>query len=392
MDVTRSGSQLIVALYQASETGKKLIDYRSPAPGADSFFLVSQDDYRLYAFEDLNNDYIYQPGEPAASDKDPALIAGAARRQEELDYLNLPGIDLQLSSGYQLPLAVDLSAHTLEQQLGNAEKRYLKITSWDNPAFSQENVEKGLWQPLVFLEEIGFGLYLLEELDPNKQPLLLVHGINGSPTNFRELAQQLDDRYQILLFHYPSGVQLEHTAFVLHRAVSDFLKRFPDYTLKVLAHSMGGLVSRGMLITNSQETNARIDTYITLATPWSGHDSARMGVEWSPAIAPVWKSMVPNSRYLGAIFSKSLADNINHHLFFSYAHDRYGPSKGDDGVVTVKSQLNEQAQHEAHAIYGINDNHNGILTNPCSVASVQQLLVDARGAEEPLPSCIPTSP
>ena len=387
-------SKILLVIYQQTEAGLKLINYRTPSADEDAFFLVPTADYTVVAFEDLNQDFIYQQGEPAASSDKPPLFTDTAGRDEEPDYDSWPSQALVLSTNHKLPMAIDLSTQTLSHQLDKSRSSsYLKVVDWDYPAFSPENVQKGLWQPLSFLEETGYGLYLLEQLDPDKQPLLLVHGINGSPLNFKALAENLDDRYQLLLYQYPSGFSLDHTTYILHRAVDDFLERYPYPQLQVLAHSMGGLVSRGMLILNDAETNARISTYITLATPWSGHDAARLGVEWSPAVAPVWKSMVPNSKYLQLIFSKPLAQNIKHYLFFSFSDSRGGASKGNDGVVTVQSQLKTRAQREAAAIYGINDNHNGILDNPCTIATVQILLASEAGQQLPaLPSCSPASP
>ena len=76
---------------------------------------------------------------------------------------------------------------------------------------------------------------------------------------------------------------------------------------------------------------------------------------------------------------------MQHHLIFSFAQSRNGAGKADDGVVTVKSQLNNQAQHQASRLCGIDDNHNGILSNPCVAAIVAALLEDT--SETP-PACI----
>ena len=47
---------------------------------------------------------------------------------------------------------------------------------------------------------------------------------------------------------------------------------------------------------------------------------------------------------------------------------------GDDGVVTVKSQLTESAQRNATAIYGIADNHVGAVSNPCTLTLLTAIL------------------
>ncbi|MBT4520691.1 MAG: alpha/beta fold hydrolase [Halieaceae bacterium] len=377
------GSDILLLVYRQTGPGPQLINHRMPLAGQESLFLVPIAEYRIVAFEDVNHDFIYQPGEPAASSDEPPLYTGVPRGKEALQYESVESLKLHLSADYQLPWSVDLSAQMPQEQISRAKQNYLQLTTWDNPAFSEDNVRKGLWQPLTFYEQTGYGLYLLEELDPAKQPLLLVHGINGSPLNFRALAAELSEDYQLLLFQYPSGFSLEYSAYVLHRAVSDFLGHRTNKELHILAHSMGGLLSRGMLLLNNAETNARISTYITLATPWSGHDAARLGVEWAPVIAPVWRSMAPDSSYLQRIFAEPLAESIEHYLFFSSAHSRNGPSKGDDGVVTVRSQLSYHAQKQASAVYGIEDNHSGIINNPCTIATVQMLLERANIAGSP---------
>ena len=382
-----TGGRVLVVLYRESDEGLELINYRVPTDGEASFFLVPIDQYTVLAFEDLNQDFIYQPGEPAARTDRAQLFTEPIDPRAELDYDAIVGEEMTLSASYQLEVGIDLSPLSLPELLERSRRNYLKLTDWDNPDFSRDSIKRGLWEPLTFHEQTGYGLYLLEELDPAKQPLLLVHGISASPTDFKELAGVLDG-YQLLLFHYPSGFPLDHTAYILHVAITDFLQRTGQEKMHVLAHSMGGLVSRGMLLANDAQTNARFDTFITLATPWSGHDAARSGVQWSPAIAPVWKSMVPESNFLQLIFSKPLPDSVQHHLFFTYARSRGGPAKGDDGVVGVSSQLRYQAQREAGSLFGIDDDHTGILSNPCVRDTIAVILDNAsHNRDRPMPGC-----
>ena len=44
-------------------------------------------------------------------------------------------------------------------------------------------------------------------------------------------------------------------------------------------------------------------------------------------------------------------------LIYSFSHETGGKNEGDDGVVTVESQLTASAQRNATALYGIADNH-----------------------------------
>ena len=51
----------------------------------------------------------------------------------------------------------------------------------DDPRFTEENASIGLWMPHHFLKKIGAGIYFLDPFDPNKIPVLFVHGVSGNP-------------------------------------------------------------------------------------------------------------------------------------------------------------------------------------------------------------------
>ena len=139
---------------------------------------------------------------------------------------------------------------------------------------------------------------------------------------------------------------------------------------------MGGVVSKGMLIQAEEAVRQRIRLFISLASPFGGHAGAEIGTKWSPVVAPVWWAMAPDSPYLQQIAGLDLSQGPSHHLIFTFSHEAGGKSEGDDGVVTVKSQLTESAQRSATAIYGIADNHKGVTTNPCTFALLTAILQD----------------
>jgi pimeloyl-ACP methyl ester carboxylesterase len=371
---TQTGGQTLIALYTEHPEGMKLLQMRTPATGEAAIFFVPVADYRIAAFEDSNGDFIYQAGEPAQEIGEIQVNSKAQDSEQGYVFYELPAVTLLLDSDYHFDFPVDLSLQSLDKKIERARNNFLKVKTWDDPRFSPESIQQGMWEPLSFEEQIGYGLYLLEPLDLSKQPVLFVHGINGSPTQFRTLVESLGDQYQALLYQYPSGFPLDHSAYILHVGISEFLKRYSISRLPIVAHSMGGLVARGTITSSGEGTAATLSPFISLSTPWLGHEAARLGVEWSPTVAPVWRSMVPNSKYQQRIFSNPIPKTIDHHLFFSFAHKSGGPSKGDDGVVTVKSQLGYQAQTEASTIYGIDDTHNGILTNPCVISWITAAL------------------
>ena len=113
-----------------------------------------------------------------------------------------------------------------------------------------------------------------------------------------------------------------------------------------------------------------------MSSPFGGHDAAAAGIKWSPVIAPVWWAMAPDSDYLQQIAALDLSQGPQHHLLYSYSHERGGKPEDDDGVVTVASQLIESSASQAIAVYGIADSHVGIVSNPCTLALVPVILND----------------
>jgi len=101
------------------------------------------------------------------------------------------------------------------------------------------------------------GLYMVEPFDPNRIPVVMVHGLWSSPTTWMEMFNDLRafpeirSRYQFWFFLYPTGqpfwtsaAQLRDT-LVEARTVLDPQGHNPQLNeLVLVGHSMGGLVSR----------------------------------------------------------------------------------------------------------------------------------------------------
>ncbi len=107
------------------------------------------------------------------------------------------------------------------------------------------------------------GLVLLEPYDPDKIPLLMIHGLVSSPLTWRELTNAVlgDDeirtRYQVWHAVYPTGIPYLHAAADLRdrlRALRSDLDPdggdFASDHLVVVAHSKGGLLAK-TLVANS---------------------------------------------------------------------------------------------------------------------------------------------
>ncbi|MCI0359654.1 MAG: alpha/beta fold hydrolase [Planctomycetaceae bacterium] len=126
----------------------------------------------------------------------------------------------------------------------------------DHPAFRENDIATfGLLNPGK-VQGIK-GLYMVEPFDPNRIPVVMVHGLWSSPTAWMEMFNDLRafpeirSRYQFWFFLYPTGqpfwtsaAQLRDT-LVEARTVLDPQGQNPQLNeLVLVGHSMGGLVSR----------------------------------------------------------------------------------------------------------------------------------------------------
>jgi pimeloyl-ACP methyl ester carboxylesterase len=377
-------ADVLVALYRRESGGEVMSNARAVVPGEQFYVLVPNGTYTLIAFSDLNGDFLYQSGEPAARIEDPVINwFRDMEGQQRVDYDTLEVQAVELSSATALEEGFDLSLSALRENSKTADN-FLKVVTWDHAAFSAENMTLGMWQPGAFQEQVGYGLYVLEEFDPAKKSIVLVHGINDTPRVFMSMVDAIPDDYQVLLFHYPSAFPLEYTSYLLTESLDELMRRYELPQVDVMAHSMGGLVSKGMMYQADDVLRGEMQIFVSLASPYGGHSAAAAGLKWSPVIAPVWWAMAPGSSYLTIIDGVDLTNGPEHHLIYTYSQETGGPREEDDGVVSVESQLAESAKRNAAATYGVADNHVGVMHNACVSELVGSILAgDGADAENP---------
>lgn len=109
--------------------------------------------------------------------------------------------------------------------------------------------------PERFTDETG--LYFLQPYDPEKIPLVFVHGLVSSPDAFKNMINELSPepwfrkKYQIWLYNYPTGNPWAYSAMnfraKMGQAAGYARARGGSATLDrmiIVAHSMGGLLVR----------------------------------------------------------------------------------------------------------------------------------------------------
>lgn len=373
---TESGHSALVALLDAQG---KLLTYRIAAPGEDFYFTEAPGRYQLLAFDDRNGNLALDADEPRQwlpNARSTLLhVQPDSATRKRLSQGNV--IELPASSLSQAP-AVDLSLEVLHRERPRMQRNYLQPVSFADPRFNVANTQLGSWQPLTFLRDIGYGLYLLAPWDNSKEPIFLVHGINSSPLDWQDVAAGIDqNRFQIVLYHYPSGVPLNNSAYLLSVGIRDIQRRYSPRRIHVIAHSMGGLVARRALQMLDAQDSLSVCLFATLSTPWDGHPSAANGLKNVPLEVPVWKDMAPGSPYLQQLFATRLPEHIRQWMLISYAGNSRLLPEPNDGVVPLASELRTAAQDEATQIYVLNEDHISILhsrrTRELLNRAVQQL-------------------
>ena len=100
------------------------------------------------------------------------------------------------------------------------------------------------------------GLYFLEPYDPNRIPVVFVHGLFSTPFTWVETINGLQadpeirKRYQFWVFAYPTGNPILYSALRLREELARADKLYPNHKpYVVVGHSMGGMLTHAQVIT-----------------------------------------------------------------------------------------------------------------------------------------------
>ena len=241
----------------------------------------------------------------------------------------------------------------------------------DDPIFSDRMGKLGLYDPANFMKRVPSMLYTIEG-DVSRIPVVFVHGIEGTPANWKYISERLDSkRFHPWFFYYPSGESLEKSAEVLYWLLEE---KFPFEPVILVAHSMGGLVSRAAIDMYSRERrDDYISMFISLNTPYGGVLSAKAAVN-NPVSAPSWLDIAPSSDFLEKyVENASIPGHMKFYLFFAYGDEGFTSQCGD-GTIALSSQLEPTTQAHASSVFGYMETHGGILTNEYVSDKINALL------------------
>jgi pimeloyl-ACP methyl ester carboxylesterase len=366
---------IIVLLTTSAAPTKVLDSFVLERPGA-YFFVVPAGTYQIAAFVDRKRDFTYAP------DQDPAVFYGAPTVVEVAAGQKVAGLDLHIPPAPGVRL--DFPIVALEQ-FGKRGTRAIPpveigdIVSLDDPRFAPENGTLGMWQPVEFLFDVGAGFYFLQEYDPRKVPVLFVHGVGGTPRDWTYLIEHLDrTKFQPWVLFYPSGGDLDLMARGSARWLGTLAARYELRHVIIVAHSMGGLVSRATIneLTNNG-SGGLLALFVSISSPWNGYGAAASGAEHSPVVMPMWTDMAPGSAFLKGLFATPLPPQCPYDLFFSYAGHSLLMGQANDGVVALSSELARPAQQAAQKVYGFDATHMTILDSAEVSQTLNSLLSNA---------------
>lgn len=358
---------IIVAACRVDRGKKEVEHYTVLHESGEYELLVAKGSYHVFAYRDTNSNLIYEKGEPAGQYTTPTVISAPAG-----------GVVLEIDfsiednkSRIDLPFGFTISSkkpQKLHSRLAGT------IMDLDDPLFSPEYGKKGYWEPLTFYREVGGSIYFLEEYDPEKIPILFIHGAAGTPGDWKYFVENIDrSRFQPWFFYYPSGARIKSMSYLMLWKLSNLYYKYRFEKLYLTAHSMGGMVARSFIM-DYGKSFPNLELFISLATPWGGDNMAEYGVNQSPAVIPCWIDMQPNSPFIHSLFSAKLPENIYFYQFYGFRGNRNPFQSNNDGTITLSSLLDNRSQSEAKMNYGFNEDHITILSSDKVVAQYNSII------------------
>lgn len=328
---------------------------------------LAEGDYDLYFFADADGNGYFETHEMIGQSGEPIHI----RKEEVKDGLTFYGpaftLDVSKPTIASFPVKVQVR-----------QQDYV-FSSLDDEFFDPRYGEMGMYDTKKFFAHTQRLMFALEKLDTDKTQIVFVHGVSGTPRDFKYFVDGLDrSRYQPLFYFYPSGMPLQKLGSLLAdilRVMGEH-KKFTVKKMIVVGHSMGGLVSLSALNElSTQEMPSCLKGYISLNAPYGGIESAKKAIESAPAVLAAWRDVAPGSAFLEKLYQGSAPRKMPFYLFFGYE-----TGSSSDGTITLQSQLTQKVQFTAHKIYGFNASHVGILNDNQARQAFYQILDDINSA------------
>ncbi|GAA5215113.1 esterase/lipase family protein [Corallincola platygyrae] len=343
---------VLVRYYQQGERHIARMYERLPDNNQFLVLLDSQPSY-LIAIEDENRNGKYDKGERYGQYGEPTALT-----------IDSPISDISIELNQIEPLSSTFVTDVLSFGIAYLPARQVNqmgaVSNLSELNIGLSGGKMGVWQPNKFLETKPLGILQLQPYSKDKTPVLFIHGMGGFPEQFSDFIDRLDrTRYQPWVYSYPSGMRLGLVSYHLNLLLGHLYEEYQFSEIDIVAHSMGGLVSKGALLRCGSSCPFS-GVLTSIATPWSGHKSAKTGVAMAPLAVPSWFDMQPESQFLKWLELEKLPDSFKFNMAFAYRSKGLS-RENNDGAVTLESQLAIHAQEDALDIRGFNETHTSIL-------------------------------
>lgn len=351
-----SGNGPIIVAACSMEDGIKIESYTVLHDSGEYELVVRQGNYYVFAYWDKNSNLIYEAGEPAGQYGEPQLVRVPAVGVVGGINIVIPEEEKNIAIPHDQIISSIKPQKIYSRQAG-------VIADLNDERFSKEYGAKGFWEPWSFFNQFGGTIYFLEEYDPDKTPVLFIHGVTGTPRNWRYFIHHIDrTRFQPWFFYYPSGSRIDSIAYLLFWKLANLQAKYQFDKIYFTAHSMGGLVARSFIVNYGQQF-PYVKLLVSLATPWGGVRIAEYGVKRSPAVIPSWIDMQPEGDFIKSLYRKKMPDSVSFYLFYGYRGSRNPFRSNNDSTIALSSLLDFRPQSEAQMSYAFDEDHVSILSS-----------------------------
>ncbi|GHA00048.1 hypothetical protein GCM10008090_05890 [Arenicella chitinivorans] len=329
-------------------------------------------EYQFLVFTDLNSNARYEPTEVVGE--------RAVWIPDEVTQTVIGDLDIPLEEPLKKKYTVTFTAAVSSGETPSLFYPAGTIRDINDPLFDRDVATLGLYHPAAFLEKARTMFYALEEDVPYKIPVIFVHGIGGTPAEFKHILEKMDRRrFRPWFFYYPSGSDLDQMALFfqnifLSGRVIPVDEKLPIW---IVAHSMGGLVVKEAL--NIQKKPKNRIVFISMASPFGGHPAAAKGHKMAPMVLPAWRDLDPDGEFIKNLYRRPTDPLVEHRLLYAYKKpNRSRLRENSDGVVSLSSQLRAEAQKAAFTQIGFNSSHSEMLAQDTVVDYVIDELSQAK--------------
>lgn len=208
--------------------------------------------------------------------------------------------------------------------------RYINL---DSEVFSFKTALTGVAKPHEFNQTVGFMVLLEEPHDPDRLPVLLLHGHYSGPRSMEPLGKYMDhERLEPWFAYYPTGLSIESLATGLRSSLSRVAAHEGVDRVAIVGYSMGGIVTRTALRPwEDKFTLPEVPIFISVSTPWAG--THRLGnFAWAGNAPESWGEMKPDSEFMQRLFEDPLPEHTEFHMVFGSGGNTTKVPGEDDGV------------------------------------------------------------